>query len=678
MSINPANKLINESSPYLLQHSTNPVDWYPWSDEAFNLAVQSDKPIFLSIGYSTCHWCHVMEKESFEDFEVAEAMNNTFVCIKVDREERPDIDQVYMTVCQMLTGGGGWPLTIIMTPDKKPFFAGTYFPKESQHGRIGMLDLVEKVNDVWNNNRDEVYQSAEKITFHLLSLKETLPGESFTDEIVENAVSSLKRLFDTQNGGFGTAPKFPSPHNLLFLLDYFYKTKDSDSLKIIETTFQSMYKGGIFDHVGYGFHRYSTDRKWLLPHFEKMLYDQATISFALIKTYSITKNELYKNITEKIFTYVERDLLSPEGFFYSAEDADSEGIEGKFYTWTKKELSENLTQEELNYFCDKYNIEEYGNYEHESSRVKDGSNIPFLSDSSSDETNDLILNKLFTFREKRVRPLRDEKMLTDWNSLMIASLAYAARVFNNQKYLSLAERAAEFILKNMLSDNYSLKHVFNKTAKDINGKLDDYSFFVFALLELYNSTFNHRYLFTANKVTEFMIDNFSDEKGGFFFTSKNDETLITRPKDIYDSAIPSGNSVAVLNLIRLSRITGDDKYIRMAEKYLNSLTSSIDQNSMSFSFLLSAYLMLISPSKELIITDGKMHDYFELAVKFENKYSPSFTKIILNESNYASMINLAPYLNNYLVQKDKTLYYLCENYTCNLPEDNLERILNGL
>lgn len=678
MSINPANKLINESSPYLLQHSTNPVDWYPWSDEAFNLAVQSDKPVFLSIGYSTCHWCHVMEKESFEDFEVAEAMNNTFVCIKVDREERPDIDQVYMTVCQMLTGGGGWPLTIIMSPDKKPFFAGTYFPKESQHGRIGMLDLVEKVNDVWNNNRDEVYQSAEKITFHLLSLKETLSGESITDEIVENAVSSLKRLFDTQNGGFGTAPKFPSPHNLLFLLDYFYKTKDSDSLKMVETTLQSMYKGGLFDHVGYGFHRYSTDRKWLLPHFEKMLYDQATISFALIKTYSITKNELYKNITEKIFTYVERDLLSPEGFFYSAEDADSEGIEGKFYTWTKKELSEILTQEELNYFCAKYNIEETGNYEHESSRVKDGSNIPFLSDYSSDETNDLIIEKIFSFREKRVRPLRDEKMLTDWNSLMIASFAYASRVFNNRKYLSLAERAAEFILKNMLSDNYSLKHVFNKTAKDINGKLDDYSFFVFALLELYNSTFNHRYLFTANKVTEFMIDNFSDEKGGFFFTSKNDETLITRPKDIYDSAIPSGNSVAVCNLIRLSRITGDNKYSMTAKKYLDSLVSSIDQNSMSFSFLLSAYLMLISPSKELIITDGKMHDYFELAVKFENKYSPSFTKIILNESNYASMINLAPYLNNYLVQKDKTLYYLCENYTCNLPEDNLERILNGL
>ena len=660
-----------------MQHAFNPVDWYPWSDEAFQRAKEENKPVFLSIGYSTCHWCHVMEHESFEDFDVAAAMNESFISIKVDREERPDIDQIYMSVCQMMTGSGGWPLTLILTPEKKPFFAGTYFPKESRYGRIGLLDLIEKVNDVWNNQRDEVDSSADKIVTHLSKLNDQKLSGNITDESLHNNYESLKRLFDTKNGGFGTAPKFPSPHNLFFLMRYFHKTKDNHSLQMVENTLQAMSKGGIFDHIGFGFHRYSTDQKWLLPHFEKMLYDQATISYTLIEAFALTKNILYKNIAKKIFAYVERDMLSPKGYFYSAEDADSEGVEGKFYTWTSEELKSVLSESEYEIFSSQYNIAEEGNFENEATRTKEGTNIPFLSTETEKPLPD-ILHKLFTHREKRIRPLRDDKMLTDWNSLMIASFAYAARAFNNRHYLKIAESAARFILSTMLNKDGSLAHTYKGEVKDIHGKLDDYSFFVFALLELYNSTFDVSYLESAININEYMLLHFYDSKGGFYLVSDLDEVLLTRPKNIYDSAIPAGSSVAAYNLVRLSKLTGNQHYLEIVNKYFNSLSGSIKDNNTAFSFLLSAYMLSHSPSKELIITEENTNDGFKTAVALCDKYLPELTTIILNKQNHELMNTLTSYSKDYPIPKNGEYYYLCENYNCNLPEGSLNTIMEKL
>jgi len=681
-----SNRLINEKSPYLQQHAHNPVDWHPWGDEAFELARKLDKPIFLSIGYSTCHWCHVMEHESFENSSVANLMNDAFISIKVDREERPDIDHVYMSVCQMMTGGGGWPLTIIMTPDKKPFFAGTYFPKESRGGRIGMVELIGKVEDVWKNNRDEVYKSADKITNYLSDMNK-LPGTGgLDDEVFEEVFSTFTRMFDTKNGGFGTAPKFPSPHNLVFLLRYYNMTGEKKALDMVEETLTQMSLGGVFDHVGFGFHRYSTDPEWLLPHFEKMLYDQATISNALVEAYLVTKKEYYKEIAEKIFTYLEKDMLSPEGYFYSAEDADSEGIEGKFYTWKTAEFKKILTDDEFDLYSTAYNISDEGNYEHEATRTKDGTNIPHLSSKLTELNNEKLTMlesirvKLHKIRSERIRPLRDSKMLTDWNSMLISSLALAARAFDNPHYLDLAENAMTFLRNNMRESDNKLYHVYNEGRSEIQGKLDDYAFFINASLELYNSTFNADYINLAINTNNYVVQNFLDnENGGFFLTSANDEELITRPKTNYDSAIPSGNSVMALNLIKLSAITADMKFKLIAVKIIDSSAENVRQNNMSFSYMLTAHIYNISPSKELIITDGSSTtDKFKLAGKITRTQSTNTTVLYLNKNEKNKLTGLAPYLSNYPVDDDKTLYYLCENYNCELPEKNLEKVIEKL
>lgn len=681
-----SNRLINEKSPYLQQHAHNPVDWFPWGDEAFELAKELDKPIFLSIGYSTCHWCHVMEHESFEDTTVANLMNDAFISIKVDREERPDIDHVYMSVCQMMTGGGGWPLTIIMTPDKKPFFAGTYFPKESRGGRIGMVELIGKVEDVWKNSRDDVYKSANKITNYISDMNKLPVEGKLDDKILEEVFTTFARMFDTKNGGFGTAPKFPSPHNLMYLLRYYKMTGENRALEMVEETLTKMSLGGVFDHVGFGFHRYSTDPEWLLPHFEKMLYDQATISYALTETYLITKNEYYKEIAEKIFTYLENDMLAPEGYFYSAEDADSEGIEGKFYTWQTKELKTLLSEDEYNLYSKIYNISDEGNYEHEATRTKDGTNIPHLSSRLTElNENQLILletirTKLHRIRSERIRPLRDSKMLTDWNSMIISSLAYAARSFGNEHYLRLAKNAMTFLQENMQDNNSKLYHVYNDGRSDIPGKLDDYAFFINASIELYNSTFNADYINQAIETNQYVLDNFLDtDNGGFFLTSSKDEVLISRPKTLYDSAIPSGNSVQALNLLKLSTITADPKHSKIAEQIIDSATEQVEQNNMSFSYNLSAFIYKISAPKELIVTDGnESTDRLGLAHKLTTIYSPNTSFIYLDNKEFHKMTKIADYLSNYLIEKGETVYYLCENYNCELPEKDLEKILKKL
>ncbi|MFX1314023.1 MAG: thioredoxin domain-containing protein, partial [Promethearchaeota archaeon] len=539
---NNKNHLLKEKSPYLLQHVNNPVDWYPWGMEAFDKAKREDKPIFLSIGYSTCHWCHVMAHESFENEEIAELMNDIFISIKVDREERPDIDKIYMTICQMMTGSGGWPLTIIMTPEKKPFFAGTYFPKQTRFGRIGLIDLIKRIKELWVNQRNEIINSADQITFSLQNIDQESPGDKFNQEIFRETYQQLSRQFDTIKGGFGNRPKFPTPHNLIFLLRYWKRTGDKKSLEMVEKTLRAMRKGGIYDHIGFGFHRYSTDSIWLVPHFEKMLYDQALIAIAYIEAYQATKNDIYKKTAEEIFSYVLRDMASSEGGFYSAEDADSEGEEGKFYVWPKEELEQILDKNELDLVIRIFNIEQNGNYLEETSGKNTGNNIFHLKNIPENEIQDKLEKiriKLFNTREKRIHPQKDDKILTDWNGLMIAALAKAAIAFQETKYLHAAQNAVNFILSNLQDSNKKLLHRYKDGLSEIQGYLTDYAFFIWGLIELYEASFDIFYLKTALEFHNTQIEDFWDIKiGGFYFTANNSEELLTRQKEIYDGAIP--------------------------------------------------------------------------------------------------------------------------------------------
>ncbi|HSD64270.1 MAG TPA: thioredoxin domain-containing protein, partial [Ignavibacteriaceae bacterium] len=559
------NHLITEKSPYLLQHAYNPVDWYPWSEEAFEKAKHEDKPVFLSIGYSTCHWCHVMEKESFEDQEIAGLMNEAFVSIKVDREERPDIDGIYMSVCQMLTGSGGWPMTIIMTPDKKPFFAGTYFPKESRFRRPGMKELIQQLQDIWRKRREEVYQSASEIV-EALSKGDEGRESGIDKDIFQKAYNEFEDRFDNKYGGFGSSPKFPSPHNFYFLLRFYIRENNVNALNMVEKTLHNMRLGGIYDHIGFGFHRYSTDREWLVPHFEKMLYDQALIAEAYIELFQITKNEIYRRTAEEILRYVQRDMTSPEGGFYSAEDADSEGVEGKFYLWTKEEIR-NLLNEDSELISEIYNLKDSGNIPGENS----GNNILHLTRSFEEvaqernvSSKDLVGKMsnarkiLFAQREKRTHPFKDNKILTDWNGLMISTFAKASQVFNVEEYGEIAIKAADFIVNNLIDKEGRLLHRYKDGEAGIISNIDDYAFFIRGLIDLYESTFNNYWLDKAIELNKDMIEYFCDEqKGGFFFTPYYGEKLIVRQKEIYDGAVPSGNSIAILNLLKLGRITGD-------------------------------------------------------------------------------------------------------------------------
>ncbi|MBD3398333.1 DUF255 domain-containing protein, partial [Candidatus Micrarchaeota archaeon] len=485
------NRLIDEKSPYLLQHAYNPVDWYPWGEEAFEKARREDKPIFLSIGYSTCHWCHVMERESFEDPEVAEAMNDAWVSIKVDREERPDIDHIYMTVCQMMTGSGGWPLNIIMTPDKKPFFAGTYFPKNSVYGRIGMMDLIARVKELWTEQRGTVLESAGKVMSALKQIPDQSPGPPLSPEVLDKAFQELSQRFDDTYGGFSEAPKFPTPHNMMFLLRYWKKKSEYRALEMVEKTLKGMRKGGVYDHIGFGFHRYSTDREWLLPHFEKMLYDQALMVMAYTEAYQATKDEHYREVAREVIRYVLRDMTDEKGGFYSAEDADSEGEEGKFYVWTKAEAAQVLDPEELDIFVNAFNILPEGNFREEATGKITGANIPHLRKPMSDLASQLNMaeedlrevlesarKKLFEAREKRVHPYKDDKILTDWNGLMIAALSKAGKAFDEPQYVRAAEKAADFVFEHLLNEQGRLLHRYRGGESGIEAHVDDYAFMI--------------------------------------------------------------------------------------------------------------------------------------------------------------------------------------------------------
>ena len=678
------NRLINEKSPYLLQHANNPVDWYSWGDEAFLKAKQESKPIFLSIGYSTCHWCHVMAHESFEDDEVAKLMNETFISIKVDREERPDIDKIYMTVCQMMTGSGGWPLTIIMTPEKKPFFAGTYFPKRTRFNRIGLIELIGRIKEMWNNQKNELLNSADKIAFSLQNIDQEAPGKEFTKSTLNKAYQLLLKQFDESYGGFGNRPKFPTPHNLILLLRYWRRTGEKKALEMVEKTLQAMRKGGIYDHIGFGFHRYSTDQYWLVPHFEKMLYDQALIAIAYIEAYQATKNEIYKKSAQEIFTYVLRDMASPEGGFYSAEDADSEGEEGKFYVWSKNELESVLESDELELATKLFNVDESGNYLEEATGKKTKKNILHLKKylgNDVQEKIEKIRKKLFEKRETRIHPHKDDKILTDWNGLMIAALAKGAIAFKEESYINSSMKAVKFILSNLLDSDNKLLHRYKDGVSEINGYLTDYSFLIWGLIELYEATFDISCLEWALTLHNIQFQDFWDENiGGFYFTANTAEELLTRQKEIYDGAIPSGNSIAMLNLLRLSYITGDSELEEKAYILNKVFSERIRANPLAHTQFLVAIDFAIGPSYSLVIAGNTEDEDTNLMIDvLRNEYIPN--KVILQrrtDQEIPEIDSLSNFVQFFTNLDKKATAYICINKICKPPTHDTTQALELL
>ena len=686
------NRLAYEKSPYLLQHADNPVEWYPWCDEAFEKAKKENKPIFLSIGYSTCHWCHVMAHESFENPKIGALMNDTFISIKVDREERPDIDMVYMTVCQMMTGSGGWPLTIIMTPDKKPFFAGTYIPNETRFGRIGMPDLIIRIKEVWTTRQEEVLNSANQITATLKAMASQAPGPELGESILHQAYDQLKESFDKENGGFGVAPKFPTPHTLLFLLRYWKRTGEEKALDMVEKTLQMIRRGGIYDQVGFGVHRYSTDQRWLVPHFEKMLYDQALLALACIETFQITLKDEYARIAREIFEYVLRDMTDADGGFYSAEDADSEGEEGKFYLWDYDEILEMLAPEKADLLVSAFNIKEIGNFTDETTPNQTGSNILYLTkplkdlasafdiDESELQTRlESIRKELFVHREKRIHPHKDDKILTDWNGLMIAALAKGARILDESEYTSAAIRAVDLIFENLIGQDGCLLHRYRDGDAGFTGNLDDYTFLINGLLELYETTYQIEFLNKALELNHYLIEHFWDDTNGGFYYTKNGETdLLIRQKEIYDGAVPSGNSIAMLNLLRLGRITADSDLEQKAAMIGKCFYENVVKMPSGYTQLLVAVDFAIGPSYEVVITgDSRTGDTREMLHAVQQEFLPNKVVIFKPiETNLSDIRDIAPYTEDYSAINGKATAYVCINYQCKLPTTNISTMMS--
>lgn len=676
------NKLAKEKSPYLQQHVDNPVDWYPWGEEAFSKAKNDNKPVFLSIGYATCHWCHVMAHESFEDPEIAKMMNEAFVNIKVDREERPDIDNMYMTVCQMLTGQGGWPLTIIMTPDKEPFFAGTYIPKEARFNRIGLRQLIPGVVGMWKNEPKRVSKATDKIKEGFQRSQQFENGQFPGTEATDFAAEQLAKSFDTTHGGFGSAPKFPSPHNLMFLLRQWKISEDQRFLDMVTETLTAMRLGGIWDHIGYGFHRYSTDREWLLPHFEKMLYDQALLLMAYSEAWQATGDPLFKQTVYEIIDYVNRKLRHPEGGFYSAEDADSEGEEGKFYVWTFSELKNILEEDELEFFTDHFQIKEEGNFEDEATKKLTGANIPHLQQALSENESkvfQVIRKKLFEKREGRVHPLLDDKILTDWNSLMIAALAKAGFIFDDEDLISSEEQGIHFINQQLVESD-ALLHRYKDGEAGIEAMADDYAFLIWALIECYQATFEPRYLEQALHWNKVFSDIFWDEEnGGYFFSMQQDDQIYGPQKQLYDGAVPSSNSVALNNLIRLSRLTGKTELEDKAQKLGEAFSAELIRSGSSITHSMQAIQFLNTDSREITLVSSK-NDTELFNTLFRESYAPFNVIHFKHQDNASKLGQVAPYTDSQTVRETENALYVCTNFTCDQPvfdPDEMKKTLSS-
>jgi uncharacterized protein YyaL (SSP411 family) len=671
-----ANRLIDEKSPYLLQHAYNPVDWRPWGEDAFKEAEKHDKPIFLSIGYSTCHWCHVMKRESFTDDQVAALMNDAFINVKVDREERPDVDGVYMAVSQMMTGGGGWPLNIIMTPDRRPFYAATYIPKTSRFGVVGIMDLIPTIKNYWRDQRGRLENIADSVV-QGLNAGAVSGAEKLDRETLDTAYSIMSTRFDEVHGGFGDAPKFPAPHNLLFLLRYWKRTGTSEALNMVEKTLHGMRMGGIYDQLGYGFHRYSTDRRWLLPHFEKMLYDQAMHIMAYSEAYQATREPLYRETALEVAAYVLRDLASSEGGFYSAEDADSEGEEGRFYVWGVDELEKALTGDEYRLVAETYGVREEGNFRDEATGTPTGRNILHIqAETPSHGAMDAVegvTSKLFQIRERRVRPLLDDKILVDWNGLMIAALAYAARALGARELLSEAARAAELILGRMW-DGERLLHRIRDGDAAIPGFIDDYAYLAWGLTELYLSSYEPRYLEKALELTDAATDRLWDgEGGGFYFTEEN-EALPARRKELHDGAKPSGNSVMLLNLLRLSRLTGRPALEEKAGRLAEAFSSTVKGSPHAYTFFLCGLDFALGPSHEVVLAGENPDEVKALYEAIWERYLPNTVVFMRTEES----AKLAEYAEEMTAIEGRGTAYVCNGFKCEKPTVDADEMLSHL
>jgi uncharacterized protein YyaL (SSP411 family) len=689
------NRLVNEKSPYLLQHAHNPVDWYPWCEGAFEKAREENKPIFLSIGYSTCHWCHVMERESFSDPEVAAKLNEAFVCIKVDREERPDIDSIYMNICQILTGNGGWPLSIFMTAEQKPFFAGTYIPKTSRHGMIGLIELIQRIRDFWQNNRNELLDSADQIaSFFRQAMAVEGQGE-LGETVLDFAFSELAQAFDERHGGFGQTVKFPTPHNFLFLLRYWYRTKNTQALAMVEKSLHAIRRGGIYDHVGFGIHRYTTDSGWLVPHFEKMLYDQAQLSMVYIEAFQAVGDALYTRTAKEILTYVLRDLTLQEGGFYCAEDADSEGEEGKFYLWTHQEIQDALSKAQADLAIRTFNIAPNGNFVDQTTGKKNGLNILHINKPIADlaadthtaestflkhldQAREILLNA----RRQRPRPYRDDKILTDWNSLMIVALAKAARVFDEPAYTAHAVKTFDFIQKHLQTGDGRLLHRLHENDAGIEGNLNDYAFFTWAAIELYETTFETRYLQAAIESNQIVQTLFFDDEDHFFYLAPDDsdQELLVRPKEIFDGATPAGNSVVIYNLLRLARLTGNAQLEELASKTEKAIAAVVRKSPSAFTQLLIGLEFQTGPSYEIIIVGNSQSQDTQKMIKALNQQYLPNSVVLFKPAEVKSpgITRLAPFIEYYQPINSKATAYVCQNLICMPPTTSIDEMLEML
>ncbi|MCI8593686.1 MAG: thioredoxin domain-containing protein [Oscillospiraceae bacterium] len=657
-----SNRLSMEHSPYLLQHAENPVDWRPWGVDVFEEAKRSDRPIFLSIGYSTCHWCHVMAHESFEDEAVAQAINNTFLPVKVDREERPDVDAVYMDACITMNGSGGWPLTALLTPDQKPFWTGTYLPKAQ------LLKLVEATAKLWRHDRDAVLSAGDSITARLRREEDSRLGTP-RKELAEQAVQLFAQRFDGKWGGFGPAPKFPTPHNLIFLLRYSVLAGDETAQMMAYRTLDAMYRGGLFDHVGGGFSRYSTDGCWLVPHFEKMLYDNALLALAYTEAFQYSRRPLYGEIVRRTLNYVLRELTAPEGGFCCGQDADSGGEEGKYYTLSPDELAEVLGHADANRFCGWYGITPAGNFE--------GKSIPNLLDQTEYDREPkemaVLRERIYRYRLNRTALHRDDKVLTAWNGLMLAALARTGLVLEEPQYLTTAQQTADFLSAHLVNGNSRLLACRQGGISSHSGKLDDYTFYAWGLLELYGVVFDPAYLAQAVKVADALLEFFFDwENGGFYPYASDGEQLLTRKKEAYDGAMPSGNSVAALVLSRLARLTGETRWQNAADLQMTWLSGAVEHYPAGYSFAMLALLEKQWPTAELVVASQATPSELQA---FLRKNAPLNLTVLVKTAESADVLSdLAPFSQHYPIPKQGTQYYLCRSGACAPPVDNTEEL----
>jgi uncharacterized protein len=666
------NRLIHETSPYLLQHAHNPVDWYPWGDEAFDRARREDKPILLSIGYSACHWCHVMERESFENEKIAALMNEKFVNIKVDREERPDLDEIYMNAVQVLTGRGGWPMTMFLTPQGKPFYGGTYFPPADRQGMPGFPRILLGVAEAYRERKADVDKSVSEILAVLQRMSQPQPSDrAFAPEIILESAEKLAHAYDWDNGGLGQAPKFPNAGVYELFLRAHHHSKNPRHLEMVAHTLMKMARGGIYDHLGGGFHRYSVDAKWLVPHFEKMLYDNAQLTRIYAQAYVITREPLFKSVVEETIVYLLREMRDVEGAFYSTQDADSEGEEGKFFVWAPAEINRLLGEEQGEIFSRLYDVTEQGNFEeknilHPILTVDQASQF-FRKDRAEIEA--LIAaakQRLFVEREKRVKPFRDEKIIAAWNGLMLSGFAEAIKILDNPAHVEAATATVDFIFDKMFRDGFLL-HTYKDGQAKLLGFLDDYAFVIVGLLDLYEATFDRALLERAGQLAEIMIGEFADERdGGFFYTGKSHEALIARAKPVFDASIPSGNAMAAQALLRLYHFTAKDEYRARAENLLRAYYDAMASQPFGFAHLLCALDLYLNPPKEIVIV-GEREDFRTKALEKEVRsfYLPNKTLQLISPTT--ALETVSPLLQGKSQVNGQPTAYVCQNFTCSPP-----------